>query len=181
MSTVRNVVTGHDDQGQAAVVQDRAVDLTSVALMPGMGFHMLWSSKGVPSFPDRGMENPSPTYFPPPGGTRFLVFTIPATRTPPPAGTDMVAARAEADRVLPGLLATMEPQNPGMHRSETMDFVYVLEGEIVLELDAGREVVLRVGDTAVQNGTRHAWRNRSGAPCKLLVCMVGALPSGGDL
>lgn len=170
---VRNVVTGHDSRGHATVVQDRVLEATSVALMPGLGFHMLWSSAGLPSFPDAGIEQPSPTYFPPPGGTRFLVFTIPAERVPPRAGTDLAAARAEADSVLPGLLARMEPANPGMHRSDTVDFIYVLEGEIVLELDEGRETVLRAGDTAVQNGTRHAWRNRSGAPCRLLVCMVG--------
>lgn len=175
---MRNVVTGHDAQGRAVVAEDREVDATEVALMPGVGFHMLWSTAGIPAFPDDGGERPSPTYFPPAGGTRFLVFTIPATRSPPPPGTDLAQARAEAEAVLPGLLATMEPDNPGMHRSDTMDFIYVLEGEIVLELDAGREVTLRAGQTAVQNGTRHAWRNRSGRACRLLVCMVGAHQGG---
>lgn len=174
---VRNVVTGHDAQGRAGVVQDRVVDATTVALMRGVEFHMLWSSAKPPVFPDDGAPTPSPTYFPPPGGTRFLVFTIPAERLPPEPGTDMAAAKAEADAVLPGLLGVMEPDNPGMHRSESIDFVYVLEGEIVLELDDGRETVLRAGDTAVQNGTRHAWRNRSGAVCRLLVCMIGTEPA----
>ena len=171
---VRNVITGHDAQGHAVVAQDREVAETQVQLMPGLGFHMLWSTAGVSSFPDDRAERPSPGYFPPPGGTRFLVFTIPAQRVPPPAGTDLVQARAEADAVLPGLLERMEKDNPGMHRSDTIDFIYVLEGEVVLELDGGREVVLRTGDTAVQNGTRHAWRNRSGQTCRLLVCMQGA-------
>lgn len=171
---IRRVVTGHDTQGKAIVVDDRDMDATTVDLMPGLGFHMLWSTSTTPRFPDAGRETPSPTYFPPVSGSRFLVFTIPATRVPPAPGTDLAKARAQADVVLPGLLETMEPGHPGMHRSDTMDFVYVLEGEIVLELDEGREVVLRTGDTAVQNGTRHAWRNRSGAPCRLLVCMSGA-------
>ena len=171
---IRNVVTGHDEQGHAKVVQDRQVDMTSVTLMPGMGFHMLWSTARLPHFPDRGEQDPSPTYFPPAGGTRFLVFTIPAQRVPPPEGTDLAAARREADAVLPGLLEKMEPNNPGMHRSLTIDFIYILEGEIVLELDDGCQTILRAGDSAVQNGTRHAWRNQSGAPCKMLVCLVGA-------
>lgn len=171
---IRNVVTGHDDQGRAVFVRDREIEASTTTLMPGLGFHMLWSTNGISTFPDDGAEKPSPSYFPPPGGTRFLVFTIPAQRTPPPPGTDMTAARAEADALLPGLLERMEPDNPGMHRSDTIDFIYVLEGEIVLELDDGREVTLRAGDTAVQNGTRHAWRNRSGKDCRLLVCMQGA-------
>lgn len=171
---VRNVVTGHDTQGKALVERDRVVEATTVKLMPGFGFHMLWSTAGLSAFPDDGIERPSPSYFPPAGGTRFLVFTIPADRVPPPPGTDLAQARAEADAVLPGLLSVMEPDNPGMHRSDTLDFIYVLEGEIVLELDDRREVTLRTGDTAVQNGTRHAWRNRSGKLCRLLVCMQGA-------
>lgn len=171
---IRNIVTGHDAQSRAVVVQEREVEATTVRLMPGLGFHMLWSTSGVPSFPDDGCERAAPTYFPPPGGTRWLVFTIPAARVPPPANIDLAQARAEADTVLPGLLGTMERDNSGMHRSDTIDFIYVLEGEIVLELDEGQEVTLRSGDTAVQNGTRHAWRNRSGKECRLLVCMQGA-------
>lgn len=171
---IRQLVTGHDAQGKAIVADERDVGATTVALMPGMGFHMLWSTPGIATFPDDGREPGSPAYFPPEGGLRFLVFTIPANREPPAPGTDLAAARAEADRVLPGLLDKMEPDHPGMHRSDTIDFIYVLEGEIVLELDDDCESVLRAGDTAVQNGTRHAWRNRSGAPCRLLVCMAGA-------
>ena len=81
---------------------------------------------------------------------------------------------AEAEAALPGLLGRMEPASPGMHRSDTVDFIYVLSGEIWLELDAGQERLLREGDTAIQNGTRHAWRNRSGKPCQLLIVMAGA-------
>ena len=171
---VRNVITGHNASGKAILVQDREVAQSEARLMPGLGFHMLWSTAGVSAFPDDGQERPSPTYFPPPGGTRFLVFTIPAQRVPPAPGTDLAQAKAEADAMLPGLLDAMEKDNPGMHRSDTIDFIYVLEGEIVLELDDGVEVTLRPGDTAVQNGTRHAWRNRSGRDVRLLVCMQGA-------
>jgi len=44
----------------------------------------------------------------------------------------------------------------------------------VLELDDGRTVLLKAGDTLVQNGTRHRWRNVSSAPCRIVVCLVGA-------
>lgn len=81
---------------------------------------------------------------------------------------------AQARATLPGLLETMEPDNPRMHRSDTIDYVLILEGEIVLELDNGQTTTLRTGDVAIQNGTRHAWRNRSGQPVRMLVCMAGA-------
>lgn len=175
---IRRVATGHDAQGRAIVAEDELVESRSPPLMPGMGFHFLWHREATPCFPDAGHADAGGSYFPPPGGLRWLVFTIPAERQPPPAGTDLALAKAETEAMLPGLLGLMEPANPGMHRSDTIDFIYVLEGEVVLELDDGRETTLRAGDTAVQNGTRHAWRNRSGRVCRLLVVMAGAARTG---
>ena len=71
----------------------------------------------------------------------------------------MERAFAEAEERLPGLLGHMEPENPGFHRTDTIDMLYVASGQIVLSLDDGAEVTLSAGDTVVQNGTRHAWRN----------------------
>jgi len=61
-----------------------------------------------------------------------------------------------------------------MHVSDTIDFEYIISGEVVLELDDGVEVRLRAGDTLVQNGTRHAWRNRGSEPCRMVCCLIGA-------
>lgn len=171
---IRRVTTGHDADGRAVFADDAAVPMQTPPLMPGLGFHLLWHRAAAPRLPDDGRTDVEGPYFPQPGGLRFLVFTIPAERRPPPPGTDLAAARQATDAMLPGLLATMEPDHPGMHRSDTIDFVYVLEGEIALELDDGRETLLRAGDTVVQGGTRHAWRNRSGRLCRLLVVMAGA-------
>jgi uncharacterized cupin superfamily protein len=60
-----------------------------------------------------------------------------------------------------------------MHATATVGYEYVLEGEVVTELDDA-EVTLRPGDAVVQNGTRHAWRNRSDTTARLIVVMVGA-------
>jgi hypothetical protein len=51
----------------------------------------------------------------------------------------------------------LEPQNPGMHTTDTVDFDVIVSGEVFLELDDGSEVLLKAGDCVVQNGTRHAW------------------------
>lgn len=59
--------------------------------------------------------------------------------------------------------------SPGMHTSDTVDIDFVLSGEVHVELDDGAEVHLKAGDVQVQNGTRHAWRNRSDEPCVLAV------------
>jgi quercetin dioxygenase-like cupin family protein len=81
---------------------------------------------------------------------------------------------AELEAKLPGLAETLEPEHPGMHTTDTVDFDVVLSGEIYLELDDGKEVLLKAGDCVVQNGTRHAWRNRSSQPCLLAVALIGA-------
>jgi quercetin dioxygenase-like cupin family protein len=71
----------------------------------------------------------------------------------------------------------MEPDHPGMHTTDTIDFDLVVAGEVWLELDDGAEVRLQVGDSVIQNGTRHAWHNRSSLPCTVAVAIVGAARS----
>jgi quercetin dioxygenase-like cupin family protein len=61
-----------------------------------------------------------------------------------------------------------------MHTTETIDFEVILHGEVILELDDGAERLLRAGDTVVQNGTRHRWRNPGAEPALMAVVMVGA-------
>ena len=84
---------------------------------------------------------------------------------------------------MPGLAAHMEPNSPGMHTTDTIDFEYIISGDVWLELDDAVQVHLRAGDTVVQNGTRHAWRNKANKPCTIVVFMVGVnrQPSGIDV
>jgi quercetin dioxygenase-like cupin family protein len=72
------------------------------------------------------------------------------------------------------MAAYQEADEPGMHTTDTIDFEYVISGELWLELDDGEEVHLRAGDTVVQNGTRHAWHNRGAEPCRCVVISIGA-------
>jgi mannose-6-phosphate isomerase-like protein (cupin superfamily) len=173
--SVRRVVTGHDSNGKAVFASDERVDPVTVALVPGGEFHLLWGADQAPTFPDDGSPTPQPTYFPPLGGYRFGFFTVPPAHSASiPADLDLEAAVAEVDAKLPGMLAWMEPDNPGMHTTDTIDFEVVLSGEVVLELDGGAEKVLRPGDTVVQNGTRHRWSNRGTEPAVVAVILLGA-------
>jgi uncharacterized cupin superfamily protein len=58
-----------------------------------------------------------------------------------------------------------------MHRTETVDYAVVLEGEITLILDEG-DINLKAGDVVIQRGTSHAWSNRSGKPVKMLYVLI---------
>ncbi|MEZ5143509.1 MAG: cupin domain-containing protein [Acidimicrobiales bacterium] len=171
---IRRVVTGHDTDGKAVVASDEEVDGIRLDLLPGYEFHRLWGADEPPSFPDDGSAPPAHDYFPPLGGFRFGIFTVPPETTLAPSDIDVPAALAALEESLPGMAAHMEPDNPGMHTTDTVDYEYIVSGEIDLELDDGATVHLRAGDTVVQNGTRHAWRNRSSEPCTMVVVLVGA-------
>jgi mannose-6-phosphate isomerase-like protein (cupin superfamily) len=171
---VRRVVTGHDGNGKAVFASDRHVDPVTVALIPGGAFHLLWGADQPPTFPGDGAATPQPTYFPPVGGYRFGMFTVPPASASAPGELDLEAALAEVEEKLPGLVGYMEPDNPGMHTTDTIDFEVVLSGEVILELDDGAEKVLRPGDTVVQNGTRHRWSNRGSEPAVVALFITGA-------
>jgi mannose-6-phosphate isomerase-like protein (cupin superfamily) len=175
MSTRRRVVTGHDAHGKAVFASDEQVEGIAPLLNPASEFHRLWGGDTTPRFPDDGAPPPQPRYFPPVGGFRFGTFTLPpAGSEGPPADLDIAAALDDFDRRLPGLTEYMEPADPGMHTTPTIDFEVVLQGTVHLELDDGAEVELNVGDTVVQNGTRHRWHNRGTEPATLAVFIVGA-------
>jgi hypothetical protein len=83
---------------------------------------------------------------------------------------------AAIERELPGFVADAEwdPDQPGMHSTRTVDVGLVLDGSVHLELDSGATTELHAGDWYVQNGARHAWRNRSERACRLAIFLVGA-------
>jgi mannose-6-phosphate isomerase-like protein (cupin superfamily) len=171
---VRRVVTGHTPDGKATVASDTEVDAITLSLLPGTEFYRLWGADEAPIFPDDGSPGSAAAYFPPVGGFRFGLFTVAPDSVALPKDLDMQRAMAEIEDKLPGVAAHLEADNPGMHTTDTIDFEYVLSGEVWLELDNGKEVHLQAGDTVVQNGTRHAWRNKHTEPCRLLFCLIGA-------
>jgi quercetin dioxygenase-like cupin family protein len=84
---------------------------------------------------------------PPPNGTRFAVIDFP-------------------------------PRNSGrMHRTETIDYVIVISGEIDMDMD-GSTVSLKAGDVMVQRGTNHAWVNRGTERARLAFVLIDAVPLG---
>jgi mannose-6-phosphate isomerase-like protein (cupin superfamily) len=167
-------VTGQTPDGKSVFVSDQEVEPITLGLLPGAEFHRLWGSDEKVWLPSDGTHPSAPGYFPPPDGFRFGLFTLGPDSVTIPEGLDIAAALAELGRKLPGLAEAMEPDHPGMHTTDTVDIDVVLSGEVWLELDDGAQVCLKPGDCVIQNGTRHAWRNRSAEPAVLLVVLVGA-------
>ncbi len=171
---IRRVVTGHDPAGKSRVVDDREVKPVMSALMPGYATYRLWGQDVRPTLPDDGSPPRAEAYFPPRDGSRFVINTIPPGDQPSPADLDPAAALAELELQMPGAMAYMETDNPGMHTTDTVDYVLVVSGEATLELDDGEQTTLRAGDVAIQNGTRHAWRNYGTEHCVLVGVAIGA-------
>src|SRR5262245_2762983 len=127
---VRRVVTGHDAEGKAVFVSDGNVEPTTLSLLPDSEFHQLRGADDHVRCPDDGSLPAHATYFPPIGGFRFGFFTIPPDEGRGiPADLDIVAALAELQEKLPGMTDYLEPDNPGMHTTATVDFEVVLSGQ----------------------------------------------------
>jgi mannose-6-phosphate isomerase-like protein (cupin superfamily) len=169
------VVTGQNESGKSVIVRNAPVKPVTLALLPGYEFHRVWGSDSIPELPSDGTAPPQPRYFPPKGGFRFALFTIPPDTTASVDPIDIASALGEIQQKLPGMMEVLEPDHPGMHTTDTVDFDVIVSGEVHLELDDGAEVLLKAGDCVIQNGTRHAWHNRSSEKCAISVAIVGAV------
>jgi mannose-6-phosphate isomerase-like protein (cupin superfamily) len=180
---IRRVVTGLDADGRAVIASDAAAPRShDLVHVPGMSTAMLWATgPDEPIRADGADPTPSVRHqLPAPGGTCFLIVRFPPDTVFRDPGFDQAAAEAEQQMASPGIPELFEPGNPGMHTTESVDYGVVLDGEVWLELDDGRLTRLGRGDTVVQNGTRHAWRNLGEVPVTMAFVHVGARRPGSE-
>jgi quercetin dioxygenase-like cupin family protein len=148
---VRRIVTGHDANHVAkALLEGPATNAKYPA--PGIVSTMIWYTDRMPADIAVG-ETPEDMGArvigtpPPPSGTRFAVIDFP-------------------------------PGNPAiMHRTETLDYVVMIEGELEMDMDDST-VKLKAGDVMVQRGTNHAWINRSDKRARAAFVLIDAEPLG---
>jgi quercetin dioxygenase-like cupin family protein len=148
---IRRVVTGHDLDNVAKVLTDGPATNAKYPT-PGLVSTLIWSTDSAPAKIPMG-ENPEDM------GNRVL------GSAPPPRGS-----RFAVIDFAPGKLSAM-------HRTETVDYVIVLEGEIEMDMDDST-VKLRAGDLMVQRGTNHAWCNRSDKRARVAFVLIDAEPLG---
>ena len=171
---VRRIVTGHDAGGRAIFTEDGAAP--SVHTNPKrVGYHLtnLWMTDQTPCFAGNDADPTSrPLKLEPPkNGTvvRIIEFGPEGEWTKNLDG----AGAKEAFGALGTNTASTYKQggHPLMHRTESVDYALVLEGEIYIVLDVG-ERLMKQGDFLVERGTNHAWANRSDKPCKMLFVLI---------
>ncbi len=172
----RRVITGHDENGKAIILSDAPPVHTQLVGGPGgPTFFEIWHTNETPAMilSDPGNRDEEGLMLPPPkNGTRIRMIEF------PPEGEEirrLTAADAVAKfKSMGGEEAATSggsAPHPLMHRTKTVDYGIVLEGEITLVLDLG-ETTLYPGDVVVQNGTNHAWANRSGQICRMMFVLI---------
>jgi quercetin dioxygenase-like cupin family protein len=150
-SPIRRIITGHDRNNTAKVIIDGAA--TNARFPPsGIRSTLIWCTDRTPADISIGehVEDMGERKLgtpPPRHGTRFAVLDFP-----------------------PG-------NAPAMHRTETIDYVIVIAGEIDMEMDDST-VTLKAGDVMVQRGTNHSWINRGTATARVAFVLIDAEPLG---
>jgi len=147
----RRVVTGHSADGVSVVVSDGPVPVSRELPQDGVAFHEIWNTTGAPA-PINAVEEVDPTQ---------RELAVP----PPPCGT-----KIRINEFAPGHLNDRGLQSP-VHRTQSIDYGIVLEGEITLVLDDS-EVTLSAGDIVVQRGTDHAWANRGTTTARVAFILI---------
>jgi len=147
---VRRVVSGTNAQGISCV----GIDGEPRKIFSNAGFSLaeVWGTEPpVPNLKDERDITAGFEQFSmdvAPGATRFRIVEFPPNHASP------------------------------MHKTPTIDYLVVLEGEIDLAFDDGGEVHLKQGDCIVQQGGMHSWRNRSGRPVRMAAVAVGGVGGG---
>lgn len=170
--SVRRIVTGHDVSGKAVLLMDGAAPNQKVR-NTGTVSTLLWVTDDTPAdisgAQDRGDRESGVA--PPPAGSVFRVVDFPPVTAEAAAQLDQAAIHREMGLVAHGSGAAA--RHPFTHRTRSVDYAVVLEGEIDMLLDDS-QVHLTAGDVVIQQGTNHAWVNNSDAVCRIAFVLIDA-------
>lgn len=172
---VRRVLTGHDGEGRSTFIADglapNVKEMTPT--FPGLALTDLWETKGAPASNAGGADAADrPVHLEPPkNGTIVRIVEFPPDDTRP-QGSD---SRAGFKAIGAGHAQDRRSSDPMMHRTQTVDYIIVLKGEIYAILETG-EKLLKAGDVLIQRGTNHSWSVRGTEPCIVAAILVNAKP-----
>ncbi len=172
----RRIVTGHDKDGHSVIADDSVCSANAAVYVPDFSINDAWRVDHLPCDNRRAESGPAGFELEPvASGNVFRIVHIPPDREYLAAignagdtgAADEVGASSSSDAI--------PSPHPAMHRTNTLDYVVIISGEIYCVMEKG-ETLLRPGDVLIQRGTNHAWSNRSDQICVMAAVLNGALP-----
>ncbi len=167
LKELKRVITGQNPDGKSIVTLEGPADPV-LQFLPGAGLFEIWTTPAM-----QGFDNlPGPaSLLPPRGGIKCRWFTV----LPVPPGVSSADLAAFYDDAFHAMTTeNVRPdmaRHPGMHHTETLDFIIVIEGRVQLILDK-EERVLGPGDVVVQRATNHAWSCVGDMPALLVAILI---------
>lgn len=141
---IQRVVTGHNAQGRACFVSEDVKEPQPVPTGDA-NFLLLWTTEAVPA--DNNDETD--------GRARDVGTTLKG---------------GSAFRIVDMLPGGESP----FHRTNSIDYGIVLEGEVELELEDGRKKTVGKHGVIIQRGTNHLWRNTTDKACRIAFILIEA-------
>jgi mannose-6-phosphate isomerase-like protein (cupin superfamily) len=162
--TVRRIVTGVNDQGRSIIVSDGpALNITRLS-GAALGAHVLWATGEAAA---EGEEPAPPGHsfgFHSNGGSILRVVDFPPDEE---YEIDTLTKFLDENDVRD----KAKPRHFWFHKTESLDYAIVLEGEIHALLDDD-ETVMKAGDILIQRATNHSWSNRSDKTCRMAFVLL---------
>ena len=145
LKPVRRIIAAHNQNGES-YIQDvgDAPNITNTGGIEGFSWTELWAVDNAPAS-NAGNDD---------AADREI-------RLQPPENGDEAYAAGSGSR------------HPGFHKTKTVDYAIVLEGEVVAMMDVG-ETPMGPGDVLIQRGTNHAWSNRTDKACRIAFVLIDA-------
>ncbi|MGE0736118.1 MAG: cupin domain-containing protein [Alphaproteobacteria bacterium] len=175
---IRRVVTGHNAQGRSIFISDGPAPVVySPPRNPNVSLTDLWLTHATPASNAGNADSTSAPLqlLPPKNGTVIRILELPPDKERDYSHTKDYFRGMGAGA---GVLDETGKRHPGMHRTNTVDYIVILSGEIWALMDDS-EVLLKAGDCLIQRGTNHAWSNRSDKPCRFVAVLIDAEPVPG--
>jgi pimeloyl-ACP methyl ester carboxylesterase len=169
----RRIVTGHDGAGRSVFREDGPAPHYFRSEHSPVAAQVLWATDRMPvDAVDDADPAPANRFFPaapPANGTILRIVTF-----PPDTEYDAEAMHKFLDEIVGD-----QPHEASagrhffFHRTQTLDYAIVLDGEIVALVDED-EKVMRPGDVLIQRATNHSWSNRTDRDCRMAFVLIDA-------
>ena len=168
---MRRIITGHNENGKSIVTID-GPPARSIGEDVG-GLFEIWNTDGdeVISTDEIDRADDEIILSPPRGGTKFRYFQINSLPEGVPENMLQEIAADAFERVGAAHHRIDTSKHPAMHKTETVDYIILLKGDVTLILDE-EEVCLKPFDVVVQRGTNHAWVNNGTEPALLIAVLI---------